>query len=70
MAFSYYNKAYYVVLRRKMFPKKFEDLSKPIAFLFYKDSTLLGNQYFLEKRAFFSKLSSNIALCTIVKHIM
>ena len=58
-SFMYYSKAHYVVLRRKNFQKKFEDLSKPIAFLFYKDSTLLGNQYFLEKKGFLFQTKFN-----------
>ena len=48
----YYSKAHYLVLRRKKFPKKFDDFSKPLALPFYKDSTLLENQYFLEKKSF------------------
>ena len=48
----YYSKAHYVVLRRKKFPKKFYDFSKPLALLFYKDSTLLESRQFLGKRGF------------------
>ena len=51
-SFMYYSKAHYVVLRRKKFPKKFDDFSKPLALLFFKDSTLLGSRQFLGKKGF------------------